>query len=93
MISGTAEGRKKQPKDASAGRSSAELERMAGDVKWIRTYVLSGDDGTVGTVCIFQAEENALRRYAGVPELRVSEILRVADTLVEKPDPGPVPAS
>ena len=76
-----------------AGRSAAELERLAGDVKWIRTYVLKEDDGTMGTVCIFQANEDALRQYAAVPELRVSEILHVAGTFVENPDPAPVPAS
>ena len=79
--------------DEFAGRSAAELERLEGDVKWIRTYVLSEDDGTMGTVCIFEANEDALRRYAAVPELRVSEILRVAATFIESADPAPVPAS
>ena len=51
--------------------------------KWVRTYVLSEDDGTMGTVCIFQANEDALRQNAAVPDLRVSEILRVGGTFVE----------
>ena len=28
---------------------------MADDVRWIRSYVLDERDGSVGTVCIYQA--------------------------------------
>ena len=40
---------------AAAERSTAEGERMPDDIAWIRSYVLEELDGTVGTVCIYQA--------------------------------------
>ncbi|MEA2389981.1 MAG: hypothetical protein QOK31_90, partial [Solirubrobacteraceae bacterium] len=30
-------------------------EEMSDDIRWIRSYVLSEPDGSVGTVCIYQA--------------------------------------
>ena len=41
--------------EAAATRSTAEGDRMADDVRWIRSYVLGETDGSVGTVCIYQA--------------------------------------
>lgn len=39
----------------AAARSHAEGDQMSGDVSWIRSYVLSEPDGSLGTVCIYQA--------------------------------------
>ncbi len=39
----------------AAARSTAEGERMEDDIRWIRSYVLSETDGSVGTVCIYEA--------------------------------------
>ena len=78
----------------AAGRSSAELERMAGDVQWIRTYVFSEGDGTLGTVRVFQANgADTVRQHAGAAQLPATEILRVADTFVVNPDPAPASPS
>jgi hypothetical protein len=72
----------------AAARSSAEGERMPDDVAWIRSYVLAESDGSVGTVCIYQASsEEAIRRHATAAELPVDEIVKVADTVVVRPDP------
>ncbi len=72
----------------AAARSTAEGERMPDDIAWIRSYVLEELDGTVGTVCIYQASSpEAIRRHAAAAELPVDEIVKVADTVVVRPDP------
>ena len=76
---------------AAAERSTAEGERL-GDVRWIRSYVLE-DDGGLGTVCIYEAESpEAIRRHAGAADLPVDEIIKVADTVIVRPDPQPAAA-
>lgn len=65
-------------------------EQMPDAVSWIRSYALAEDDGTVGTVCIYQAtDEEAIRRHAKEAELPVDEIIPVADTVIVRPDPEP----
>ena len=77
----------------AARRSTLEGERMADDVRWIRSYVLAETDGSLGTVCIYQASSpEAIRRHAYTATLPVDEILAVADTIVVRPDPLSVPA-
>jgi hypothetical protein len=77
----------------AAARSTAEGERMSDDVRWIRSYVTAETDGRVGTVCIYQASSpEAIRRHAGAAELPVDEIVKVADTVIVRPDPTPVAA-
>ena len=74
----------------AADRSRAEGDRMADDVAWIRSYVLEERDGRVGTVCIYQATSpEAIRRHAGEAVLPVDEIVKVADTVLVRPDPVP----
>ena len=75
----------------AAARSTAEGEQMSDDVAWIRSYVLAEPDGTVGTVCVYQASSpEAIRRHAAAAELPVDEIIAVADTVLVRPDPVPV---
>jgi aspartate 1-decarboxylase len=75
----------------AAARSTAEGERMADDVRWIRSYVLEEQDGEVGTVCIYQATSpEAIRRHAENADLPADEIIEVADTVLVRPDPVPV---
>ena len=77
----------------AAARSTAEGERMSDDVAWVRSYVLEERDGTVGTVCIYQASSpEAIRRHAAAAELPVDEIVGVAETVIVRPDPAPVAA-
>ena len=72
----------------AAARSTAEGERMPDDVRWIRSYVTAETDGSVGTVCIYQASSpEAIRRHAAAADLPVDEIVKVADTVVVRPDP------
>jgi hypothetical protein len=75
----------------AAERSAAEGERMADDVRWIRSYVLQEQDGEVGTVCIYQATSpEAIRRHAAKADLPADEIIEVGDTVLVRPDPVPV---
>jgi hypothetical protein len=77
---------------AAAARSTAEGERMPDDIRWIRSYVLEEGNG-VGTVCIYQASSpEAIRAHAAAADLPVDEIVKVADTVIVRPDPAPVAA-
>jgi len=80
--------------EEAAGRSTkVGNEQMSDDVRWIRSYVLAEGDGTVGTVCIYQAtSEDALRKHATLADLPVDEGIRVADTVIVRPDPEPAAA-
>ncbi len=63
-------------------------EEMPGQVKWIRSYVLEEEDGTVGTVCIYQAEDaDALMEHAQRAGLPADEVLLVTDTVIVRDDP------
>jgi hypothetical protein len=76
--------------DQAAQRSTAEGEKMPDDVRWIRSYVVSEADGSLGTVCVYQASsEDALRKHAGAADLPVDEIVKVADVVVVREDPAP----
>jgi hypothetical protein len=77
----------------AAARSTAEGDRMSDDIRWIRSYVLEEDGGGVGTVCIYQASsEDAIRKHASAADLPVDEIIKVADTVLVRPDPTPAAA-
>ena len=72
----------------AAARSTAEGERMGEDVRWIRSYVIAERDGTLGTICIYQATSpEAVRRHADRADLPVDEIVQVADTVIVRADP------
>ncbi len=61
---------------------------MSDDIRWIRSYVMTEDDGTLGTVCIYQASSpEAIRAHAGEADLPVTEIIPVAETVIVRPDP------
>jgi Protein of unknown function (DUF4242) len=77
----------------AAARSTAEGDKMPDDVRWIRSYVLAEEDGSVGTVSIYQASSpEAIHEHAGKAELPVDEIIPVADTVIVRPDPASVEA-
>jgi Protein of unknown function (DUF4242) len=89
-----------------AWRSPEELQRVAArskevanndfpdEIRWIRSYVIAEEGGTLGTVCIYQASDTeAVRRHALRVGMPADEILDVADTVVIRPDPVPEPAA
>jgi sporulation protein YlmC with PRC-barrel domain len=76
--------------EAAARSTKVGDEQMSDDVRWIRSYVLAEENGTVGTVCIYEAtSEDAIREHAKLADLPVDEIVRVADTVIVRPDPAP----
>jgi hypothetical protein len=82
-------------KDADELKATAETsgrignEEMADQVRWIRSYVVQEDDGTLGTICIYQAASpEALREHARRVDMPGDEITPVADAVVIRPDPA-----
>jgi thiamine biosynthesis protein ThiC len=76
--------------EAAAERSTVEGDKVPDDIRWIRSYVLAERDGTVGTVCIYQASSpEAIRAHAAKADLPVDEIISVSGTVVVRPDPEP----
>jgi hypothetical protein len=75
--------------EAAAGRSKEVAESDFPDsISWIRSYVIAEPEGTLGTVCIYQASSpEAVRDHAGRVGMPADEILEVADTVVIRPDP------
>ena len=72
---------------AAAERSTAEGERMPEDIRWIRSYVLEEGQG-LGTVCIYEASSpEAIHAHADAAGLPVTEVIKVADTVIVRPDP------
>jgi hypothetical protein len=77
--------------EEAAARSTAEGDAMSDDIRWIRSYVLAETDGSVGTVCIYQASSpEAIREHARRADLAADEIVQVADTVIVRPDPAAV---
>jgi sporulation protein YlmC with PRC-barrel domain len=81
----------RSPEDLqAAAERSAKVgdEEMSDDIRWIRSYVLEEDGGSVGTVCIYQASSpEAIREHASRADLPADEIIKVADTVLVRPDP------
>jgi hypothetical protein len=85
--------RSPQELEEAAARSTAVGDEMSGDICWIRSYVMEEGDGSLGTVCIYQASSpEAIREHASRADLTVSEIIPVADTVIARPDPEPAAA-
>ena len=79
--------------ELAAERSHAEGDRMADEIRWIRSYVLTEPDGSIGTVCIYQARSpEAIRAHASAADLPVDEIVAVGGTVIVRPDPLEVAA-
>jgi len=79
----------------AAGRSKkVGDEEMPNDIRWIRSYVLSEADGSMGTVCIYEASSpEAIREHASRAALAADEIIEVADTVIVRPDPAAAAAA
>lgn len=76
---------------AAAERSTLEGEKASDEVRWIRSYVVAEPDGTLGTVCVYQATSpEAIVRHAAAADLPATEIIAVSDTVIVRPDPVPV---
>ncbi len=79
--------------EAAARSTQVGDEEMAEDIRWIRSYVLEEEGGSVGTVCIYQATSEAkIREHAARAGLPADEVIKVADTVFVRPDPEPATA-
>ena len=79
--------------EEAAKRSATEGDKEDSGVRWIRSYVLAEESGDVGTVCIYEGESpEAIRAHAEASDLPVDEVIRVADTVLVRPDPVPTSA-
>jgi hypothetical protein len=76
--------------EATAGVSlRVGNDEMADRIRWIRSYVVQEDDGTLGTVCIYQARDAAaIREHARRVGMPAHEINGVVDTVVIRQDPA-----
>ena len=83
-----------------AWKSPEEVEQVAArskqvaddefpsDIRWIRSYVIAEEDGSLGSICIYQAtDREAVRKHAHRVGMPADEILDVADMVVIRPDP------
>jgi hypothetical protein len=80
---------------AVAKRAKEVADRdFPSEVRWIRSYVLAESDGSLGSICIYQAvDEEAIRRHSHRVGMPADEILDVGDTVVIRPDPVPEPVA
>ena len=86
----------------NAWASAEELEKVGArskevgetefpdDLAWIRTYVLKDEDGTLGSVCIYQATSvETVKEHAKRVGMPADEVTEIADTVIVRPDPQP----
>jgi hypothetical protein len=77
----------------AAAERSLEGEEMSDGVRWIRSYVLAEEDGTLATVCIYQATSpDAIFEHARRAGLPADEVIPSPDTVIVRPEPERVPA-
>jgi hypothetical protein len=85
----------------TAWKTSSELEKAASisarvgneempdKIRWIRSYVVKEADGQLGTVCIYQAaDEAAIREHARRVGMPADEITPIAETVIVRDDPS-----
>ena len=69
-------------------------DEFPADIRWIRSYVIAEEDGTLGSVCIYQAvSPEGIRKHAHRVGMPADEIWTVGDTVVIRPDPDRVPVA
>jgi hypothetical protein len=78
---------------AAAVSTKVGDEEMSDDIRWIRSYVLSEENGSLGTVCIYEASSiDKVREHAKRADLPCDEVIEIADTVIVRPDPVPANA-
>lgn len=77
--------------DEAGDRSNHAREvEMEGRLRWIRSYFFQEQDGTLGTICVYEAENaDDVREHASRAGLPADEILPVFETVINRPDPQP----
>src|SRR2546421_12293235 len=77
--------------DEAGERSNHAREiEMTGELRWIRSYFFREEDGSLGTICLYEApSSDAIREHARRAQLPADEILPIFETVVNRPDPQP----
>ena len=79
--------------EVAAARSAEVGDADGSGVRWIRSYVLAEDDGSVGTVCVYEGDSpEAIRAHAQNADLPADEVIPIADVVIVRPDPAPATA-
>lgn len=74
--------------EANAIAARIEEEEMSGQVRSIRSYAIEEEDGTLGIVSIYQAEdEDVIMEHAQRSELPVDEVLPMTGMEISRDDP------
>jgi hypothetical protein len=74
----------------TVARANAEAEKMADQLRHIRSYLLDEGDGSLGTTCVYEATgPDAIHTHAQASGLPANEITAVANTAISRPDPAP----
>ena len=69
-------------------RAESALQWAPDDIGWIRSYLLTEPDGSIGTACVYRATSpEAIRAHATRAGLPIDEIVAMFDSLVVEPDP------
>jgi hypothetical protein len=78
--------------DQAGERSNQAREvEMPGQMAWIRSYFFEEEDGTLGTICIYEARSpEAIREHARRAGLPADEILAIREMVVNRADSDPV---
>ncbi|MCC5988914.1 MAG: DUF4242 domain-containing protein [Pararhodobacter sp.] len=75
---------------ATSSKSEQVLNEMSDRLRWIRTYVVNEENGSLGSVCLFEAtDEEAIREHGRRIGKTDMEVHPVQDTAIINPDPQP----
>ena len=75
-------------KETAAVSARVGNEEMPDRVRWIRSYVVEEEDGSLGTVCIYQGRDVAsVREHARRAGMTADEVIPVGDLVVIRDDP------
>ena len=79
--------------EAIAARSKAVADSdFPEEIRWIRSYVIAEEDGTLGSICIYQAaDDDVIRRHAERVGMPADDFFDIADLVVIRPDPTKEP--
>jgi hypothetical protein len=73
----------------AVARAFDESARLSGIATWTQSYFVDETDGTIGSICIYDAvSPEAVRHHSDAAELPVDEIVKVAEAILERPDPA-----
>jgi Nickel responsive protein SCO4226-like len=75
----------------AAGTKSAKIgnEQMPDRVRWIRSYIFKEQDGRLGSLCIYQAQNpESIREHARRVGMPGDQIFPVVTTVIVRADPA-----